>query len=499
MAVVRLLLCLTLLKVVAAASSSQDPRFLAPDQDIVFWKGAHSKNALQSLGANGPWFQGPNVFDISNDVPENCYVEQAAYMSRHGSRYPDQGAYNGWKEMESRFSFYEYTAHGPLAFLPEWRTVLTHPEIQIAMESPTGYKEAMDMAYQLRTRYPDLYQEGNEFYVWANNYTRVLQTAQNFARGFIGTNATSIGHVVSVTSRDFVSAIGNSLAPSDQCPNFVDASGGAAQPVWDAIWQPKVQKRLQKYIRGNLTLTLSDINQIPYLCGFESQITGRVSRFCDIFKDLENEWYEYSNDLRYYYGVGPGTDLPHKMMTPFLKAVLSIFQQGPNIIGTSVNADSPFKVPNLLVSFLNDGQLTELVTSSGVFDAQKLMDPKKMDPKRIWNGSRYVTMRGTIAFEKLNCLASAYPSIRHGSSKPQNSTFIRIMLNDQVYPLPSCNNGPGKSCPLNFYVNYVEKKLKQEGSWIKNCNVTVPGAPTKVAGASFFTDLAQPHLSIISP
>lgn len=51
-----------------------------------------------------------------------------------------------------QYSTYDYTASGPLAFLPEWRTVLTHPEIQMSMESPTGYKEAMDMGYQLRTR-----------------------------------------------------------------------------------------------------------------------------------------------------------------------------------------------------------------------------------------------------------------------------------------------------------------------------------------------------------
>lgn len=45
---------------------------------------------------------GPNVYGISSDVPEHCTVDQAFYVSRHGSRYPDLGAYNGWVDMQNR-------------------------------------------------------------------------------------------------------------------------------------------------------------------------------------------------------------------------------------------------------------------------------------------------------------------------------------------------------------------------------------------------------------
>lgn len=88
------------LSTVVAASDS--PRSLAPARDIVSWEGAHSEAPLEWLGANSPWFSGPNVHKISTDVPDSCTVDQAAYVSRHGSRYPDSGAYAEWKEMESR-------------------------------------------------------------------------------------------------------------------------------------------------------------------------------------------------------------------------------------------------------------------------------------------------------------------------------------------------------------------------------------------------------------
>ncbi|CAI4213546.1 unnamed protein product [Parascedosporium putredinis] len=457
----------------------------------------NSESPLTWLGANGPWAAGPNVHHISPHVPDGCVVDQAAYVSRHGSRYPDTGAYNEWKEMHSRFSAGGYTASGALSFLPDWSPVLTNPDAQIAMLSPTGHKEAMDMGYALRTRYPQLYNDGDDFHVWANNYTRVLQTANSFVHGFLGAGASTLGNIVS------------------------DLSGGEKLTQWNAIWQAPVQARLQKLISGNLTLTLSDVNLIPYLCGFESQITGRLSSFCDVFTDEELKLYQYSNDLRYYYGIGPGTDLPSKMMTPFLDALIDVFVQGPTVKGVGFDGSS-FQVPSLLVSFLNDGQLTELVTSSGVFDDQEPLSATEKDDDRLWVGNRFITMKGTIAFERLTCLVpaegnnstttttsdfSASPTTTRrctpkntqvpvfGDEGYVNATYVRIKLNDQVYPVPSCKDGPGSSCGLEDYARYVKSKKAEEGDWIANCEVVLEGAPTTAVGASFFTNLAQPHLS----
>ncbi|KAH9910101.1 histidine acid phosphatase [Xylariomycetidae sp. FL2044] len=486
-----------------ASVSATTVRSLAPLQDINFPASESATNPLQWLGANGPWYAGPDVFGVSSEVPGDCYVEQAAYVSRHGSRYPDQGAYSGWVSMYERFQAGNYTASGSLSFLPSWRPVLTNPSQQIAQENPTGAKESHDMGYTLRTRYPDLYQDGDDFMVWANNYTRVLQTASMFVRGFLGFTAAQKGSIVAVTSEGYPAGVGDSLSPSDMCPNFEDTEGGDFKTGWDEIWIPPVQERLQELIDGNLTLTSSDVNQMPYLCGFESHITGRLSPWCDVFNDEELKQYEYSNDLRYYYGIGPGTDLPKKMMTPFLNALVGLLQEGPAINGTKADG-STFSLPKLLVSFLNDGQLTELVTASGVFDEQPPLSPTEKDDDRLWIGSRYVSMRGTLAFERLNCKAA-----REGNSTisspswdrtTANATYVRLRLNDAVYPLPFCQDGPGLSCLMSKYVDYVAQKYAAEGDWITNCNVTVvEDTPAPVKGASFYTDLSSPWVSQISP
>lgn len=129
-----------------------------------------------------------------------------------------------------------------------------------------------------------------------------------FARGYLGPNST-FADIYAIDSKA-TGAAGNSLATSDQCPNFEDASGGDYATTWDSIYLPPITKRLNRLIHGNLTLTDSQVSIFPYLCGFESQITGSISPFCDIFTKKEILEYEYRQDLRYYYGTGREYTLP---------------------------------------------------------------------------------------------------------------------------------------------------------------------------------------------
>ena len=105
--------------------------------------------------------------------------------------------------------------------------MLTNPPVQIAQQSPTGFKEAYDMGYRLRTKYPHLYDAGTTFISWANLYPRVVATARNFVRGFLGESADTLGKVISIDAKGGPDALFNSLGPSDQCPNFKDLNGGS--------------------------------------------------------------------------------------------------------------------------------------------------------------------------------------------------------------------------------------------------------------------------------
>ncbi|PQE31175.1 histidine acid phosphatase protein [Rutstroemia sp. NJR-2017a WRK4] len=457
--------------------------FLAPEQDIVLPSSDSASNPLEWLGANSPYFTGPKVHGVSNQVPDKCFVEQVAYNVRHGSRFPDSGAYSGWVTLYQKIQASNFTAKGSLSFLKSWEPVLTNPTLQIAQESPTGYKEAYDLGYQLRTRYPDLYSYGQPFISWANLYPRVVQTAQNFVRGFLGSTASTLGTVITINSTGSEQALFDSLGPSDLCPAFVDGNGGTQATTWNNIYLPPILKRLEKLIDGNLNLTTSDISSAPYLCGFESQITGTLSPWCSVFTDQELAQYEYAQDLRYYYGIGPGVDLPSKMMLPYLNALVGILDQGPGVNGTFANG-STYTLPKILTAFMNDGQITELGAATGVWDDTTVLSGTEIPDKYKYIASHFVSMRGTVAFERLNC---------------NDKLYIRILLNDVVYPLPACKDGPGNSCLLSKYVALIKNKVTAAGNLVERCNVTAANAPTKVKGASFYTDLSSPWLGSVTP
>jgi acid phosphatase len=96
------------------------------------------------------------------------------------------------------------------------------------------------------------------------------------------------------------------------------------QPRRANIYLPPIAARVNKLLNG-LTFTTDDITNIAYLCGFETQITGKTSPWCGILQKKEIEQYEYAQDIRYYYGTGPGSDLEKQLMLPFLTQLVQRF------------------------------------------------------------------------------------------------------------------------------------------------------------------------------
>ncbi|KAL2869188.1 putative histidine acid phosphatase [Aspergillus lucknowensis] len=443
-------------------------------------------NPLEHLGANSPWFAGRNVNWISADVPEGCSVDQAVYVVRHGSRYPDPGAYEEWQALHEVIQSADFRAAGSLQFLSEWSPVLSHPEEQIAQLSLTGYKELYNLGVDLRFRYPTFYEDNTPFLLWANEYPRTVDSARLFARGYLGPNS-SFADIYAINV-DAVGAAGNSLATSDQCPNFEDASGGDYAATWDSIYLPPITKRLNRLIRGNLTLTDSQVSIFPYLCGFETQITGKASPFCNIFTKEEILQYEYRQDLRYYYGTGAGAGKNMTVMYPVLQGIVNLLKEGPE--ATAETTGGTEKLPPLIMAFTHDNQINELASLLGVFDRQKPLSARRIDHDRIYVSSRTSPMRGTIAFERLNC-----------ETPEGNSVNVRILLNDAVYPVPSCRSGPGMSCPVDKYAKYVAKQKSKYGSFASVCGLREDELTTigEDESVTFFKNLTLPFLTVVKP
>ena len=344
------------------------------------------------------------------------------------------------------------------------------------------------MGVDYRYRYPDLYIENAPFALWANWYNRyvfrVVDSARLFARGYLGPNATDVGTVYVVNASD-PRAIANSLAPGDLCPNYEDNGGGEHATIWGDTYLPPIAERINGLLNG-LELDASDVSNFPYLCGFETQITGLRSPWCDVFTEDEILDYEYAQDIRYWYGTGLGTDLEKNMMLPFLTALVQRFVDGPN--ASYPRADnSSFKPNPLIAAFTNDGQINQLAAAIGVFDGQGDLPATQILRDRIFRASNFDTMRGTVSFERLSC----------GVEAAEEGTFLRVKLNDAVYPVVGCDQGPGRSCELGKYQEIVERKNQAFGDFGVACeigNSSVGGGRT-----TFLTDLDLPFVYTAKP
>ena len=131
----------------------------------------------------------------------------------------------------------------------------------------------------------------------------------------MGPNSSLYGTVYVLESTNPL-AVANSLAPSDLCTAYDNDSGGDNSTTWADIYLPPITARINSLIRGNLKFDDDDVVQFPYLCGFETQITGKLSPWCNAFTLEELEQYEYASDLSYYYGSG--MDLSKDSMLSFI-------------------------------------------------------------------------------------------------------------------------------------------------------------------------------------
>jgi hypothetical protein len=203
-----------------------------------------------------------------------------------------------------------------------------------------------------------------------------------------------------------------------------------------------------------------------------SQITGTLSPWCGVFSDSELKQYEYSQDLRYYYGMGPGTDLSSKMMLPYLKTLVGMLAEGPVINGTFANGTS-FTLPKILTAFMNDGQITELGAVTGIWDNATVLSGTEIPEGYEYISSHFVSMRGTVAFERLNCAVSPIVKARSEDVK------VIVKKNDETVTITIC---PTQTGPFATYTEAPQQSSTStftttEEYTITTCAPTVTNCP----------------------
>jgi len=206
----------------------------------------------------------------------------------------------------------------------------------------------------------------------------------------------------------------------------------------------------------------SEIYSMQELCGFETTVRG-WSPWCTVFTHSEWRAFEYARDIIHFYRAGPGTPYSRAMGHLWLNATKNLLVEGPQSAGP------------LYFSFVHDGDIVPMLASLGLFEDEQDLPVTHIVNDRKWKTSQVTPMGGRILFERLTCA---------------DRKFVRIIVNDGVVSLPTCANGPGSSCELEEFAEYIDARGRMAGDFR-----TVCGLPDDAAREPSF--LRQPAFAKI--
>ena len=94
---------------------------------------------------------------------------------------------------------------------------------------------------------------------------------------------------------------------------------------------------------------------------------------------------EYRQDLRYWYGTGPGSYHNTSVMLPVIQGVVDILKSGPEtpVKGRKCQGDKADVLGPLSVGFTHDNQINQMVSSLGIFDLQPPLAADSMNKSRV--------------------------------------------------------------------------------------------------------------------
>lgn len=402
-------------------------------------------NIVKYLGGAGPYIQFEG-FGIDTNVPEQCTVELVQLYMRHGERFPGLSAGQQQHALVKKLQNYNKTITGPLSFLNDYTYYVQNEENYELETTPwntnspyTGYDTAVKAGSAFRAKYNHLYNENKTLPVFAAASKRVYDTGNFFVQGFLGPDYLdeSVDHVV-LSEKDFLGI--NTLVPRWGCKAFNSSSNDELIAQFPSNYTQDIVKRLTDGNDG-LNLTTKNVSNLFQLCAYELSATG-YSPFCDIFTQDELVLHSYASDLQYYYTSGPGGNLTRTVGAIQLNASLALLKQ----------TESDNKI---WLSFTHDTDIEIFHAALGLFDPLEPLPVNETRFRDMYHHVNVVPMGSRTITEKLKC---------------GDETYVRFIINDAVVPVPKCQDGPGFSCKLSDFENYVAERLSGIDI-VKDCKV----------------------------
>lgn len=389
------------------------------------------------LGNAGP-FNEAIGYGIPADTPEECKIDQAHLFMREGARFPQKGQVEDYAELlETLKNSSIAVPGGPLAFATDYELLdfnATKYGRHISFDGIySGSNEIHKLGAILRARYNHLVDESSTTPIFAAAAQKVYDTAQIFGDSFFfGGRA---GDYKIFVFDEEESETANTLTGAYSCPLYDDDTNEDLVESSKLDFDQWEADRLNRLSPG-FNFTDDDVYTMFSYCAFELNAYGS-SKFCDALSRDYLIGHSYQLDLNYFYTYGPGYNFSTVGGGLYVNATATMLKQGPEV------------APPLTFSFTHETILLNYITALGLLGDQTTLDVDKVDFNRYFHASQAIPMGGRVVTERLSCT-------NHTSGKDES--YVRILLNNKVTPLPGCNSGPGFSCPLDDYLDYVSNK-----------------------------------------
>ncbi|GME94983.1 unnamed protein product [Ambrosiozyma monospora] len=235
-------------------------------------------NALKYL-STGAAFHEATGHGISKETPDQCVIDQAHLLMRHGERYPTASSGKKMQELlEKLKSSTTETVYNPLGFVHDYEFFVSNSSDygkETYYGPYSGLADAFFFGSELRQRYNHLVDADHTLPVFTAGEKRVYDTAKAFSQGFFGNGYSGDFQLISIPEKEEQGA--NSLHNKDGCPNFDnDDNVDSALEDENLQYAQYEADRLNKLGGSGYNITVDDIFIMGDYCAYENNVREMV-------------------------------------------------------------------------------------------------------------------------------------------------------------------------------------------------------------------------------
>ena len=405
--------------------------------------------------------------EVDSSIPEQCEITFVSVLSRHGARDPTARKSDLYQALVERIQTSVAQYGKGYEFLQDYQYTLGKDQLTLF-----GQQQMVDLGAAFHDRYKSLVSD-HDPYIRAAGSDRVIESAHNFTQGLYKLLERNGDEKIEDILIIPETAGFNNTLNHGGCPEFEEGRrsdlGRRKQNVWKELWTPSVRDRLNQKLPG-VDFTLEETVYMMDLCPFNSVATTNVEKsdFCRLFSLEEWRDYDYFESVEKWYGYGPGNALGASQGVGYVNELIARLTGLPVQDETTTNStldSSPETFPldkKLYADFSHDNTMISIYAAMGLYNGTSdLPLDHRLPPQETggYSAAWTVPFAGRMFVEKMRC----GDGDGDGHEK-ESEELVRVLINDRVVPLHSCEADELGRCRLSSFVHSLSF-ARDGGRW----------------------------------